>query len=74
MRDGESGILTKGDPASLAEAAIGLLLDDQRRAAMGARARQIAEREYGIELQITRILDIYAETLSRRNEAGGRRG
>ena len=41
---------------------------------MGARARQIAEREFGIELQITRILDIYAETLSRRVEAGGRRG
>ena len=74
VRDGESGILTKGDPASLAEAAIGLLLDDQRRAAMGARARQIAEREFGIELQITRILDIYTETLSRRIEAEGRRG
>jgi len=66
VRDGESGILTKGDPASLAEAAIGLLLDDERRTAMGARARQIAEREFGIELQITRTLDIYADALERR--------
>src|SRR4029450_5006004 len=69
VHDGESGILTKSDPASLAEAAIGLLLDDERRAAMGARARQIAVREFGIELQITRILDIYNETLSRRPES-----
>jgi glycosyltransferase involved in cell wall biosynthesis len=61
VRDGESGILTKSDPASLAEAAIGLLLDDERRAAMGARARQIAEREFGIERQITRTLQVYAE-------------
>jgi 1,2-diacylglycerol 3-alpha-glucosyltransferase len=73
VHDGESGILTKSDPASLAEAAIGLLLDDERRAAMGARARQIAVREFGIELQITRILDIYTETLSRRAESASRR-
>ena len=61
VRDGESGILTKGDPASLAEAAIGLLLDDQRRTAMAARARQIAEREFGVERQLTRTLEVYAE-------------
>jgi hypothetical protein len=41
---------------------------------MGARALQIAEREFGIELQITQILDIYTETLSRRIGAGGRQG
>jgi glycosyltransferase involved in cell wall biosynthesis len=66
VRDGESGILTKGDPASLAEAAIGLLLDDERRAAMGARSRQIAEREFGIERQITRTLEVYAQARSAR--------
>src|SRR4029450_9322358 len=73
VHDGESGILTKSDPASLAGAAIRLPLDDERRAAMGARARQIAVREFGIELQITRILDIYTETLSRRAESASRR-
>ena len=41
---------------------------------MGARARQIAEREFGIELQITRILDVYAETLSRRTRPAGGAG
>jgi len=66
VRDGESGILTKGDPASLAEAAIGLLLDDERRTAMGARSRQIAEREFGIERQITRTLEVYAQARSAR--------
>jgi glycosyltransferase involved in cell wall biosynthesis len=62
--DGESGILAKGDPASLAEAAIGLLLDAERRRAMGARARQIAEREFDVSLQISRTLDVYAGALA----------
>jgi glycosyltransferase involved in cell wall biosynthesis len=61
VRDGETGILTKGDPAALAEAAIGLLFDAQRRRAMGARARQVASQEFGVDLQIARTLDVYAE-------------
>jgi glycosyltransferase involved in cell wall biosynthesis len=61
VRDGETGILTKGDPAALAEAAIGLLLDVERRRAMGARARQVATEEFGVDLQITRTLQVYAE-------------
>jgi len=65
VRDGETGILTKGDPAALAEAAIGLLLDGDRRAAMGARARQVAEHAFGVTLQITRTLDVYAEAQAR---------
>ncbi len=65
VRDGETGILTKGDPAALAEAAIGLLLDGDRRRAMGARARQIAEQAFDVTLQITRTLDVYAEAQAR---------
>jgi glycosyltransferase involved in cell wall biosynthesis len=61
VRDGESGILTKGDPAALAEAAIGLLLDAERRAAMRARARLLAEAEFDVERQVTRTLEVYAE-------------
>jgi glycosyltransferase involved in cell wall biosynthesis len=60
VRDGETGILTKADPAALADAAIGLLLDADRRAAMGLRARQVAERAFDVALQIARTLDIYA--------------
>ena len=60
VRDGQTGILTKNDPAALAEAAIGLLLDAGQRRAMGARARQVAEREFGVDLQIARTLEVYA--------------
>ncbi len=65
VRDGDTGILTKGDPAALAEAAIGLLLDGERRAAMGARARQVAEAEFDVDRQITRTLDVYAAAQAR---------
>jgi 1,2-diacylglycerol 3-alpha-glucosyltransferase len=65
VRDGESGILTKGEPAALAEAAIGLLLDAERGAAMRARARLVAEAEFDVERQITRTLDVYAEARER---------
>jgi hypothetical protein len=43
VRDGDTGILTKGDPAALAEAAIGLLLDPSAGARWGRRAREVAE-------------------------------
>src|SRR5262249_7548411 len=69
-RDGETGILTKADPAALGQAGLGLLLDAERRAAMGARARQVAERAFDVARQITRTLDIYADVLAR---AGSRR-
>jgi glycosyltransferase involved in cell wall biosynthesis len=71
VRDGETGILTKGDPAALAEAAIGLLLDAERRAAMGARARQVAVDGFDVTLQIARTLDVYAEAQA---HAARRRG
>jgi 1,2-diacylglycerol 3-alpha-glucosyltransferase len=66
VHDGDTGVLTKGDPAALAEAAIGLLIDPARRAAMAVRARQLAEREFGVSLQIDRTLDVYAAALARR--------
>jgi len=65
VRDGESGVTTKSDPAALAEAAVGLLLDAERRAAMGRRARALAEREFDVRLQIDRTLDVYAEAAAR---------
>jgi len=65
VRDGETGVLTKPDAASLAEAAIGLLLDDERRARMAARARAVAEREFDVRLQIDRTLAVYEEASAR---------
>ena len=71
VHDGATGILTKSDPAALAEAAIGLLLDVERRAAMSVRARQVAVEQFDVTQQITRTLDVYAEALAR---AARRRG
>jgi glycosyltransferase involved in cell wall biosynthesis len=65
VRDGETGLLAKSDPAALADAAIGLLLDEPRRRQMGRAARAVAEREFDARLQITRTLDVYAEAGAR---------
>jgi len=65
VRGGETGILAKPDSASLAEAAIGLLLDPERRARMAARARAVAEREFDVRLQIDRTLALYEDAAAR---------
>lgn len=59
VRDGETGVLTKGDPDGLAEAVIGILLDAERRRVMRVRAREVAEREFDVRLQINRTLAVY---------------
>ena len=71
VHDGDTGVLTKGDPSALAEAAIALLVDPARRAAMALRARQLAEREFDVTLQIDRTLDVYADVLARRAGVSG---
>jgi 1,2-diacylglycerol 3-alpha-glucosyltransferase len=60
VRDGDTGLLTKSDPADLADAATVLLVDAERRAVMGRRARTVAEQEFDVRLQIARTLDVYA--------------
>jgi 1,2-diacylglycerol 3-alpha-glucosyltransferase len=60
VRDGETGLLTKSDPADLADAATVLLVDTERRAAMGRRARAVAAQEFDVRLQIDRTLEVYA--------------
>ena len=71
VHDGDTGVVTKGDPAALAEAAIGLLIDPARRTTMALRARQLAEREFDVTLQIDRTLDVYARALERRGRSAG---
>jgi glycosyltransferase involved in cell wall biosynthesis len=70
VRDGETGLLTKNDPPALAEAAIGLLLDAERRRRMAVRARAVAEAEFDGHFQIERTLAVYAEARGRPPEAG----
>ena len=60
VRDGETGLLTKAEPPALAEAAISLLVDGQRRRRMGRRAREIAERDFDVRLQIDHTVALYA--------------
>ncbi len=69
VRDGETGLLTKGDPTALAEAAIGILVDAARRRRMAVTARELAEREFDVRLQIDRTLAVYAEAAERRRGA-----
>jgi len=69
VHDGDTGVVTKGDPEALAEAAIGLLIDPARRTTMALRARQLAEREFDVTLQIDRTLDVYAGALARRGRS-----
>ncbi len=65
VQDGASGLLTKAEPAALAEAAIGLLVDGERRRVMGLRAREVATRQFGVDLQIDRTLAVYEEARAR---------
>ena len=65
VRDGDTGVLTKGNPAALAEAVIGLLLDPERRRAMARRAREMAERLFDVKLQIDRTMAVYADAVAR---------
>lgn len=72
VHDGDTGVLTKSDASALAEAAIGVLFDEERRRAMGERARQVAEREFGAGLQIARTLTVYEEARARLDARGPR--
>jgi glycosyltransferase involved in cell wall biosynthesis len=74
VRDGETGLLTKNDPAALADAVIDLLLDDGRRLRMARAARIVAAREFDVRLQIERTLAVYGETQARAAARRAHRG
>jgi 1,2-diacylglycerol 3-alpha-glucosyltransferase len=61
--DGETGVLTKAAAQDLADAAIGLLLDPGRRAAMGAAGRAIATRHFSATGQVDAMVGSYASLL-----------
>jgi 1,2-diacylglycerol 3-alpha-glucosyltransferase len=65
VRDGETGLLTKGDPRELADAAIGLLLDPERRLAMGHAARLAVERDFSAVRQVQTMIAHYERLLAR---------
>jgi 1,2-diacylglycerol 3-alpha-glucosyltransferase len=63
VRDGETGLLTKAATRDIADAAIGLLLDRERRLTMGHAARAVAERDFSAARQVEVMVDHYARLI-----------
>ena len=63
VRDGETGLLTKSDAQDLADAAIGLLLDGNRRLGMGRAARELAQRDFSAMRQVEVMAGLYRRLL-----------
>jgi glycosyltransferase involved in cell wall biosynthesis len=71
----ETGVFVRPeDPSDMADAVIELLRDTNRREAMGAAARRLAESRFGIEQHGQLITKVYQSTIaawpSQRREAG----
>ncbi|HKA62892.1 MAG TPA: glycosyltransferase [Methylomirabilota bacterium] len=66
VTDGETGVLTKGETGEIADAAIGLLLDPERRRAMGQAARRLAEARFSATRQIQAMVGHYDALLAGR--------
>jgi 1,2-diacylglycerol 3-alpha-glucosyltransferase len=66
VRDGETGLLTKASSRELADAAIGLLLDPERRETMGRAARGLAERDFSAARQVEAMAGHYGRLLEHR--------
>ncbi|PWU21237.1 MAG: glycosyltransferase family 4 protein [Candidatus Rokuibacteriota bacterium] len=64
VRDGETGLLTKADARELADAAIGLLLDGERRIGMGRAARSVVERDFSAARQVEAMVGHYDRLLA----------
>jgi phosphatidylinositol alpha-1,6-mannosyltransferase len=58
------------DPARLAEALIGLLIDEKRRRAMGQAARRVAEGRYDRRVMARAYEDLYDDLLSHHSRPG----
>jgi glycosyltransferase involved in cell wall biosynthesis len=70
VRDGVEGLLVPvGDAAALAAAVAGLLLDADRRAAMGAAARRRVDDEFLVDGMVEGTLAVYLECLAERAAA-----
>lgn len=66
IEPGVTGLLVPArDSVELADAIVQLLADPERCRQMGRRARQLAEREFGVEVVVTRTLGVYREMLGR---------
>jgi glycosyltransferase involved in cell wall biosynthesis len=57
--DGGTGVLTKADGRELGDAALTLLLDGDRRQALGVAARRMAEQAFSARHQVDRMTALY---------------
>jgi glycosyltransferase involved in cell wall biosynthesis len=64
--DGETGLLTKAETGEMADAAIGLLLDAERRARMGLAARRLVEARFAAPTQTAAMVARYQALRARR--------
>jgi glycosyltransferase involved in cell wall biosynthesis len=74
VRPGVTGLLARpGDVEGLRVAILELLRDDEKRAETSANCRSITLREYGLEVQARRYLELYREMIrpERASEAKG---
>ena len=67
VRDGETGLLTKAETGDLVDAAIGLLLDVERRTSMGRAARLVAMQHFSAAGQVEVMVQHYARLVGRRS-------
>jgi glycosyltransferase involved in cell wall biosynthesis len=66
VEPGVTGLLVPPrDAAGLADAVLHLLADPESCRRMGAQARKLAEREFGVDAVVSRTLDLYRECLAR---------
>ena len=64
VRPGETGLLAPaGDTDALAAGIRRMLTDDELRRRLGARCREVAVKEYGLEIQARRYVALYEEML-----------
>lgn len=66
VADGETGLLTKPETGEMADAAIGLLLDADRRARMGRAARRLVEARFAAPTQTAAMAARYQALRARR--------
>ena len=65
VRHGETGYLAKErDAEDLAQGIKWVLSDRSRWIALSRRCRELAEREYALDLQVSRYVDLYGELLA----------
>lgn len=66
VHDEVTGLLVEpGDPQALAAALARILEDHALAAGLATRARELVEREFDLELEVDRLADLFAESITR---------